>query len=350
MKTENITISSADKISLVSNFSTMLTAGISILEVVESLLEDAKGNMKKLLTVVRDDLIQGKHLHNSFAKFPNIFDKVMVNILKAAEEAGTLDQSLKEIRANIKKQEEFKDKVKGALMYPIIIFFVFIGVMLMILLVVIPKIGGVFTQLGIELPLPTRIMIYVSNLLIHQTLQCIAVVGAVGGVFYYLYKTQTKRMQNIFFSFPMVSNLVKLIDLTQFTRSLALLLGAGIPINGALDLAHDIVLKKDVSDAIKHCKEVVLSGKKMSDGMRDAKGIFPGIMIKIVEAGEKSGTLEHSLMEISEYMDYQVTKGLATAMTLLEPLLMVFVGAMVGGMMMSIISPIYGLIGKVGGK
>ena len=168
MKTEHISISSSDKISFVSNLSTMLSAGISILEVIESLLEDSKGNMRKILNVIRDDLIQGKHLHTSFAKFPRVFDKVVVNILRAAEEAGTLDESLHEMRDNIKKQVEFTDKIRGAMIYPLVIVFVFVSVVLMILIVVMPKIGTVFGQMGIDLPLPTKIMIGASNLLLHQ--------------------------------------------------------------------------------------------------------------------------------------------------------------------------------------
>src|SRR5262245_34560709 len=114
MNYKRITLSANEKLTLVGNMSTMLTAGISILEAVDSLLEDAKGNMKKVLQSLRDDLIQGEHVHESFAKFPNVFNKVTVNILKASEEAGTLDVTLKDLTNNIQKEMEFNDKVKSA--------------------------------------------------------------------------------------------------------------------------------------------------------------------------------------------------------------------------------------------
>lgn len=350
MNTERISISNSDKISLISNFSTMLSAGISILELVDSLLEDAKGNTKKILEVVREDLMQGKHLHSSFDKFPRVFDRVTVNILRAAEEAGTLDETLLELRDNIKKQVEFTDKVKSALMYPGVIVCVFVGVVFMILVVVMPKISLVFGRLNMELPLPTRIMIGASNIILNYTLQLILVLGIIVAGIVFLFIEKKRYLYNLVFSLPMLSDIARLIDLTQFSRSLSLLLSAGIPINTALDLTEDIVMKKDISKAIKHCKDVVLTGRRLSEGMKDAKKVIPSIVIKITEAGEKSGTLEHSMLEISQYLDYQVTKTLATSLILLEPILMVVVGVMVGSMMMAIISPIYGMIGQVGAR
>ena len=129
MKTENISISSSEKMGLLISLSTMLASGITIIESVDSILEDAKGNFKKFLTILKTDIQQGKRVYTSLAKFPNIFDKVTVNIIKAAEEAGTLDTTLKQVRINLQKDREFMDKVKSALMYPLFIFCVFIGVL-----------------------------------------------------------------------------------------------------------------------------------------------------------------------------------------------------------------------------
>lgn len=350
MKTEHLTLSSSEKISFVSNFSTMLSAGISILEAVDSLLEDSKGNQKKLLQVLREDLIQGNHVYISFSKFPQIFDKVTVNLIKAAEEAGSLDVTLKDLKANIKKETEFNDKVKSALTYPAVIFMVFIGVFLMILIVVIPKISTVFSRLKVPLPLPTRIMIFVSNVVTQYTIALvIGIVIIIGGLLF-LYKTNKRLILSIFFRFPLISGLIKEIDLTRFTRSLHYLLTSGIPIITALELTQDVVMRKDIAKIIAQSKEMVTGGKRMSEGLRSGKGKIPTIMIKIIEAGEKSGTLDKSLEDISEYLDYQVTNTLRTLTSLLEPIMLVFVGIMIGGMMLAIIGPIYGLISQVGSK
>ena len=126
-----------------------------------------------------------------------------------------------------------------------------------------------------------------------------------------------------------------------------LLLNAGIPIAAALELAQEVVVKQEVSKAVVHSKELVLAGSELSDGLKAAKDVFPNIMIKITEAGEKSGSLDKSMLDISEYLDYQVANTLKTLTTLLEPIMLVFVGVLVGGMMLAIIAPIYGLIGQV---
>ena len=138
MRTEYIRLSNNDTLTMICTFSTMINAGIPILETVESLLEDAKGNTKKILMSVEEDLVQGKPLHVCFSKFPLVFNKVSVNIIKASEEAGTLNIVLKDLKNQIQKDMEFTDEVKSALMYPFIVLIVFLGVLLVILVVVIP--------------------------------------------------------------------------------------------------------------------------------------------------------------------------------------------------------------------
>lgn len=345
-----VSLSNNEKLGLISTMATMLTAGIPILETVDSLLDDSKGNMRKIIETIRADLMQGKPLYSSFARFPKVFDSVTVNIIKASEEAGKLDVVLKDIRDQIKKDMEFMDKVKSALTYPIVIFFVFVIVMLVILIVVIPKIGTVFTQLRVNLPLPTRVLIFVSKTITGYPIAVILAVAAVIIGTVVLFKLQKKLIMNFIFSLPLISLLVKQIDLTRFSRSMYLLLSSGITITSALELSEDVVLRSDISKSIVYAKETIMSGKKLSEAFKQKKTIFPGIIIKIIEAGEKTGTLDKSMQDIADYMDYQVTNTLKTVTTLLEPLMLVFVGFLVGGMMMSIIAPIYGLISQVGGR
>lgn len=346
---KSLRISTSDKLGLISNLATMLSAGIPILEVIDSLLEDAKGNQKRFLDSLKSDLSQGNHVADAFAKFPKIFDKITVNLIRASEEAGTLDVTLTDLKSSIKKDAEFSDKIKGALTYPVLIFFVFIGVLLMILVVVVPKISGVFLRLNVPLPLPTQILIGMSQLLTKYTIFVIIGFIILGVISYLVYREKKREFLHLLFMLPLVSTLAKQIDLTRFSRSLYLLLNAGIPIAAALELAQEVVLKREVAISIQHCKEVVLAGSELSEGLKKAKNIFPNIMIKITEAGEKSGSLDKSMQDVSEYLDYQVEKTLKTLTTLLEPIMLIFVGVLVGGMMLSIIAPIYGLIGQVGG-
>lgn len=348
MNTRRIKLSTDEKIVLMSNLATMLSAGIPILETIDSLLEDSKGNTKKFLEVLREEVTQGKNVHSAVEKFPAIFDKVTVNILRGAEEAGTLDVTLNDIKENIKKEAEFVDKIKGALTYPILIFFVFIGVFLIILTFVVPKISTVFLRLKVPLPLPTQILIFLSDFILKNTIIMIISTIGVTVLFVLLYNTRRRNVQDIIFSLPLVSRLILEIDLIRFSHSMYMLLDSGLPITSSLELCQEVVHKRDLQKAIAHSKELVMSGKKLSEGFKSARNVFPSIMIKITEAGEKTGSLDKSMKEISEFLNYQVDGTLKTITTLLEPLMLVFVGILIGGMMLSIIAPIYGLISQIG--
>ncbi len=348
MKDSGVKLSSGDKIALISNLSTMLSAGIPILDAVNNLMEDSKGGVSKILETLRNDLTQGHQVNFTLARFPNVFDKVTVNVVKASEEAGTLDTTLKDLKASLQKQNEFNDKVKSALIYPIFIVGVFALVLVVQLVYVIPKIAQVFKNLRVPLPLPTKILIAASDFMLHSTLTFLIILAAIILVIVFLFTKKRNFMLNILYSFPGISGLVKLIDLTRFSRSLHLLLSSGISIVAALDLTQDIVVRDQTQKIIIKSKEMILSGKTFSEGLRIAKGYIPIIMIKLVETGEKTGSLDRSLQDISEYFDYQVSNTLKTLTALLEPIMLVVIGVGVGVMMISIIAPIYGLISQVG--
>ncbi len=348
-KVSHITLSGNDKISLITNLSTMLKSGIPIIEVVDSLLEDAKGSQRKILENLRTDLMQGKRIYQSLSNFPDAFDPVTVSLIKASEESGNLETTLADLRVHIQKDMEFSDKIKGALIYPVVIMVVFAGVMLIILIFVIPKISVVFKSLHVSLPLPTQIMITVSDLIIKKTWYVVSGVLMTLSIAFYLIKRQRQLLVNLVTSLPVVSELVRQIDLTRFSRNLYLLLSTGLPITTALELSQDVVVRRKTALLIKKCKEMIMSGKRFSDGLKSTPGVIPSIMVRLIEAGEKSGTLDKSLLDISEFLDYQVSLALKNLTALLEPVLLLFVAVGVGGMMVSIIAPIYGLISQIGG-
>jgi len=345
---KTLSLTAGEKIALISNLSTMLGAGIPILETVDSILEDAKGKPRIILQSLHDGLMQGKQIHLTFALFPSTFDAVTVNIIKAAEEAGTLDVILIDLKNTIRKEMEFDDKIKSAFIYPGFIMVVFSAVLLMILIVVIPKISTVFSSMRVVLPLPTKILIAMSNALLHQT--TVVLIGLVvifgGGTF--LYRRNKRMVNNLFIKLPVVSKLAKEIDLVRFTRSLYLLLNAGIHITNGLLLTQEVVLNYRIQNAIIHARESVMAGKKLSAAFKDNKEVIPSMMIKITEAGERSGSLDKSMADISEYFDYEVNNSLKLVTALLEPIMLVTVGVMVGGIMLAIIAPMYSIIGQVG--
>ena len=343
----NTALSTSDKLSLIDNLGTMISAGIPILEAVDSISEGAKKNQKKVLEVLKEDLNQGKTIASSFKKFPRVFDKVSINLIKAAEEAGTLNTSLKDLTKNIKKDIEMAEKVRAAFIYPALVTVVFFAVIIMILTFVIPRVATVFGRLRITLPLPTKILIVTSNAILNYwPFIILGFLFLVAGLVL-LYRYKRPFFVNIFFSLPIISKLAREIDFVRFTRSMSLLLSSGIPIIEALELSENVVVKKEISHIIVESKNKIASGKKLSEGLRDSKKIIPSIMIHLVQAGEQSGTMEKSFQELSEYFDSKVTASLKNLTILIEPALLLVIGLMVGGVMLSIIAPIYQLIGQI---
>lgn len=350
MKPDKLSLTSNERIGFIISLTTMLSAGITIIEALDSLLEDTKGQYRQIVQTIKDDVSQGKRLYVAFSRFPLVFNKVTVNVIKAAEEAGTLETTLSQIKENLEKEAEFNDKVKSALTYPLFIIVILIGIMTMMLTFVIPKIAEVFKRLKVTLPLPTRIMIFTSDLIMKNTIPFVITIIIIIIGLIILIKTQKKFLSNLLSSLPLVSELIKKIDLVRFTRNLSMLLNSGIMIVSALDICQELVINKKVVETIINAKASVLSGKRFAEGLRSKKPVMPNIIVRIIESGEKSGSLPKALLEASKYTDYEVSKILKTLITLLEPLMLVFVGILVGAMMISIIAPIYGLIGQVGAR
>lgn len=350
MKLANTRIGAQEKLNLMANMVTMLKAGIPIASVVETLLEDAKGGEKAVLTTIQQDLNSGKTLADAFEEFPRVFDRVTINLVRAAEQAGTLEQTLTDLVKTIKKDMEFVDKVKGAMFYPLMVMVVFVAVFLMILIVVMPKISQVFGRMKMPLPITTRLMIASSDFLVNKWPWLVAalVVGIV--LLFLLYRSRREQMIKGILSLPGISALSRQIDVTRFSRSMNLLLVSGVPITEALQLAAGVVWTPPVKKAVKNGLEQAGSGLPFSAGLRGKHTPFPAMMIKLIEVGEQTGTLDASMQNVAEYMDDQVSKTLSKLTMMLEPIMLVLVGVAVGAMMMSIIGPIYSMIGQVSGR
>ena len=346
----NASLPIGEKLTLITSLSTFISSGIPILEAVESLIEDSSGNSKKILQQLREDLNQGKSIAESFARFPKSFDPTTINLIKAAEEAGTLETSLKDLVQSIKKDVEFIGKVKSALTYPILVVIVLLAVLGLNLFFVIPRVADVFARLKIPTPLPTRILLTTSKIITTYTIPTI-VTGAFGSILIFFgVRANSKFFINLISALPIIDKLILEIDLTRFTRSMSLLLKSGIPIVDALEFSQDVVVKKQFKNLIAETGHQVSSGKKLSEGLKKQKKLVPNFMLRIIEAGESGGTLEKSMQDLSEQFDDRVSTRVKTLTILIEPLLLIIVGLMVGGIMLSIIAPIYNLIGNIRGR
>ena len=343
----SIRLRSSEKLELISNLGAMLSAGIPLLESIDALLDGAKGRMKIVLVRLRKDSEAGKTIADSFAQFPNSFDSIAINLIHGGEQAGNLEEILKDLAETIRREIEFSSKVKGALAYPIFVMLIFAIIMVVILSFVIPRIAQVFLKLKVVIPLPTKILIFMSELLLGYWPWVIAslAVAIVMGVF--LYKARRRQMISMLSSLPFIRPLAREIDLVRFTRSTALLLSSGIPISKTLELSRDVLVRAELVTLVEFSRQEVMQGKRLSEALKSRPGLIPQILIRMIAAGEKSGKLEQSFQESADYFDQRVTMTIKSLTTLLEPILLVVVGIAVGGIMISIIAPIYQLVGEI---
>lgn len=336
-----------EKLNIIENLATFLSSGIPILEAVDSLLEETKGSSTKILQTLKEDLNQGKTISYSFARHPKAFDPITVNLIKAAEEAGTLESTLKDLTKSIQKDIDFLNSVKASLVYPILVLIVLFAVIVLNLFFVLPRVSQVFERLKIEVPLPTKILIAVSNFTNDNLLTSVAGLAIFIVAVVVIFKTKKTIITSALFSLPIISKLALEIDLTRFTRSMSLLLKSGIPINEAIELSKDVTNKKEIKASLNESLKHVTSGKTLSSSLKKFKNVFPGFMVRIAEAGEKSGTLEKSMGDLSNQFESRVNNRIKTIITLIEPFLLLIVGILVGGLMLAIIAPIYNLIGQI---
>jgi type IV pilus assembly protein PilC len=201
--------------------------------------------------------------------------------------------------------------------------------------------------LDVDLPLVTRFLIFLSGLLINFWPWIVGGLILAGVLFYWILKTRRRQILYLLSSLPFLSELAREIDLVRFSRSMALLLASGIPISKSLELSQNVLVRKELIDILEFARQEVSQGKKLSEALCVKKGVIPQILIRIVSTGERSGGLERSFQESSEFFDNRVSATIRTITTLLEPTILVVVGLVVGVIMLSIIAPIYQLIGSI---
>ncbi len=343
----SIRLAGKERLSLFSDLSTMLTAGIPILEAVVSLEDDAKGNMKKVLAVLHGNLNNGEPLSRGLQRMPHAFDPITVNLIRAAEAGGTLEETLHDIVSTTKKELAFSDQLRNTMIYPLFVMGVFMAIVILMLTFVIPRVAKVFLTMRVEMPFVTRMMISASNIFVQHWILitvgffvfCIFVAGFI--------KANSHAIARMLLSLPGLKVLGTNIDLTRFTRSLGLLMHAGVPVIEALTLSQKVVRKKNIIELVDRMKANVENGKPMSTGMRNTKGVVPPIMSRSIETAEQSGTLDKTMGNLTEYFDDQVTGSIKVVSSLIEPILLVMVGLMVGALMITIIAPIYNLISQI---
>ena len=346
----NYRLSSAEELALVEGLSIMLAAGIPILEALDSIAEDAVSkNAKELVRSLADEINSGKTLSAALEKYPESFDRVLVSIVRSGEESGNLDKVLAELTENIKTSIETTNNIRSALFYPILVMISLIAVSFYLFIFALPRVAKVFLDLGITLPAYSafilRSSLFIQKYYVYVILLFLLAVVVV------IRLLMNRKIRSFFFSIlariPSIRSLVRFMDLSKFTNTVSLLLSAGLPIIEALDTAANVVVSPKLRDAILFLKESLTQGSSLSEAMKKRGDSFPSLLRQIVGVGEETGNLDESLKEISGHYEKQFTDIVKNLTVLLEPILLIIIGVVVGVVLLSIIAPIYQLIGQI---
>ncbi|MDP2860653.1 MAG: type II secretion system F family protein [bacterium] len=309
-------------------------------------LENQK--FKIVINSILRDVSSGTRFSLSIAKFPDIFSPVYINLVKAGEEAGNLDKVLIRLAENLEKNEEFQGKLKGAMVYPIIVALSMVVVGVLMLIAVIPKISIVYTEMGAELPLPTRIMINLSGFL--TSFWWLLLLLAIPSFLSLGYFKKTPRGKRFFgelaLKMPIFGKINTYTTLSLMVRTLGTLVGSGVPILVSLNVVRNIVGENELKDGLENSLLQVEKGSPLSFTLK-GNPVFPSIIAQMVAIGEQTGTLDDSLLRLSTFFDQDVenrTKGLTTA---LEPLIIILMGVSVAGLAIAVLLPLFNLVSVV---
>jgi type IV pilus assembly protein PilC len=326
-------------------FAVMIGAGLPINQCLEILGTQQKNQtFKKIILDIKTTVEAGSTLADALRKYPNVFDDLYVNLIAAAEMGGVMEQVLLRLATYIEKAEKLKGQVKSAMTYPIIVLVVAVGVVAVILTFVIPTFEKMFAGFGGNLPTPTRIVINMSKFL-RANLHIIIIVGV--GIYYgikRIYKTkQGKRaVDSLLLKIPMFQSLIIKVAVARFSRTLSTMLSSGVPILEAIDISARGIGNTIVKEAIMKVREGVAEGKQIVEPLKAAK-IFPNMVVQMISVGEQTGALDQMLGKIADFYDEEVDAAVAALASMIEPLMVVFLGGVVGGLLVSMYLPIFKL-------
>jgi type IV pilus assembly protein PilC len=333
-------------------FSVMIDAGLPLVQCLEILAGQQENKVfQKVLTGTRSQVEGGATLSAAMRSSPKVFDALYVNMVEAGETGGILDTILQRLSSYIEKNVKLQRAVKSALVYPVGVISVAAGVITLLLWKVVPIFATLFAGLGVDLPLPTKIVIAMSNFVgsIFGLLFLVAIVGALFGLKAW-YGTRQGRfiLDTIVLKLPIVGILMRKIAVARFTRTLGTLISSGVPILEGLDITAKTAGNAVVEKALQQVRKSLEEGKSLTEPLREAE-VFPGMVTQMIAVGEQTGAMDAMLQKIADFYEEEVDAAVKDLLTALEPIMIVFLGVIVGGVVISMYLPLFSLIGKLSG-
>ena len=338
-------ITPSDVVTFTRQFATMVNAGLPITESLIILKSQANGSMGKVVSQILADIEGGESVSKAFIKHPNVFSPTYIALVKSGEVGGVLDTVLVRLADDMEKQQEFKGKVKGAMIYPMIIVIGMVIVAFLMMIFVVPRLTSLYSEFNAELPLPTRILMGISDAVIK--FWPVTLAFFVGG--FYGFKTYRKttagklKTDELQFKIPIIGPLQKQVLLTELTSTLSLMSGAGVSILESLNITSEVMSNAVISNALKDVSIQVEKGFPVSYAFAKHPDAFPFILSQMIAVGEETGKMEEVLKKVSHVFEVESDQKVKTLTAAIEPIVMVLLGLGVGFLVIAIILPIYNL-------
>ncbi len=334
-----------DIVDLTRQLSIMLNAGLTLIDCFEIMKKQTtKISLLRIIEDLDREVRGGKSFSESLKKYPQHFSNLFIALVKSGEASGKLSDILLKLAENLEKQREFQGKIKGALIYPVIVIIGMISVMFIMITFVVPKLLGLYKDFNIDLPLSTKVLIVVSSFT--SQFWPFIIAGVFFGVSFLRKYLQTKQGKYVYDStllkIPVLSNVVRMSVLVDSTRTLSILIGSGVSILDGLDIIIETSSNAIFQLAFKSIYKQVEKGVSLGQAMTN-EGVFPPILVQMTTVGEQTGHLDDTLARISHYFEMESELAVKAMTTLIEPAILVFLGVGVGFLVMSVITPIYNL-------
>lgn len=337
------------KVVFARNLSVMLKAGLPISEALIIIDEQATGRMKKVVAGLLASIQGGQSLSAAMERYPKVFSSMFINIVKAGEKSGTLEENLNYISIQLDKERELKSKITSAMIYPILVVSIAFALGLGVTFLVLPKITPLFEGLNVELPLSTKILIKFSNIVRYNTLAIFVGVLMVVIFCIWFFKSKTMRpiSNYIYIKIPVIGRLVRNSNLAQFNRSLGTLLRSGLNIDEAIFVSRDTLSNYYYQKSLQHIALNVQKGLKLSEQLSLYPNLYPKLMCSMIRVGEETGKLEDTMFFLASLYETEVDNASKSLATMIEPILLVCIGLVVAFLALSIITPIYKITGSI---
>lgn len=331
-------------------FSVMIDAGLPLVQCLEILANQQENKVfQKVLAGTRASVEGGSTLSAAMRQYDKVFDALYVNLVEAGETGGILDTILQRLSAYIEKNVKLKRAVKSAMVYPVAVILVAVGVIILLLWKVVPIFATLFVGLGVALPLPTRIVIGLSNFIgsIFGLLILVFLVGIGVGLKVW-YGTSQGRMaiDRGLLRLPMIGVLLRKIAVARFTRTLGTLISSGVPILEGLDITARTAGNAVIEKALMEVRKGLEAGRTLSDPLKETS-VFPGMVTQMIGVGEQTGAMDAMLQKIADFYEDEVDSAVKDLLSAMEPLMIVFLGVVVGGIVISMYLPLFSLIGQL---